>query len=69
MGGSCKVTYKVNFKMDSRPERDPVELTEYLCDAGVPVNIVFKRILTICSFSCVCHVHHRLGSYNSLFGF
>ena len=48
------MTYnKVNFKMDAGPERDPLELTEYLCDAGVPggqVNNVFKRILTICSF-------------------
>ena len=63
---------KVNFKMDAGPESDPVELTEYLCDARVPrgpVNNVFKRILTICSFSWVCHVHHRLESYNSLFGF
>ena len=52
------MTYnKVYFKMDAGPERDPVELTEYVCDAGVPggpVNNVFERILTICSFSmCV----------------
>ena len=52
------MTYNTfNFKMDAGPERDPVELTEYLCDAGVPggpVNNVFKRILTIYSlFMCV----------------
>ena len=44
---------KVNFKMDAGPERDPVELIDYLYDAGVPgglVNNVFKRILTIFSF-------------------
>ena len=54
---------KVKFKMDAGSEREPVELTEYLCDAGVPggpVNNVFKRILTIAAVSCVCHVHHRL---------
>ena len=45
------MTYnKVNFKMDAGPERDPVEPTEYLYDAGGPVNDVFKIILTICSF-------------------
>ena len=37
--------YKVNFKMDAGPERDAVDITEYLCDAGVPggpVNNAFK---------------------------
>ena len=53
--GSCwKVIHKkINFIMDAGPERDPVERTEYMCDAGVPVgpvNNVFKMILTICSF-------------------
>ena len=44
---------KVNFKIDARPERDPVELTDYLYNArvpGGPVNNVFKIILTIFSF-------------------
>ena len=39
---------KVNFKMDARPERDQVELTDYLYDAGVPggpVNNMFKIII------------------------
>ena len=39
--------------MDAGPERDPVELIDYLYDAGVPggpVNNVFKIILTIFSF-------------------
>ena len=53
-GGCWKVIHnKVNFKIDARPERDPVELTDYLYDAGVPggpVNNVFKIILTIFSF-------------------
>ena len=34
--------------MDAGPEREPVEITEYLCDAGVPggpVNNVCKRIV------------------------
>ena len=37
--------YEVNFKMDAGPERDPVDITEYLFDAGVAggaVNNVFK---------------------------
>ena len=45
--------------MDAGPERDPVELTDYWCDAGVPggpVINVFKRILTFQLFHvCVMY--------------